>query len=103
MTVPEFVQAGQMPIGVRAATPRCLRVKGSLHSHMPDSWGWVLVFVELFAGFPGALTEMTFNAPSDIIVVASALVGAALAIVGAMTMGDEVERRVFAGRGSSVG
>src|SRR3954447_16438917 len=69
-----------------AAIVGALLVSGALHVLMPDLWGWVLVLVALLAGLLGAFTAITFHAPSYIIVVASALVGAALTIVGVMTM-----------------
>jgi hypothetical protein len=101
VTVPEIVKAGSMPVGVRAATLGGLLVSGALHALMPDLWGWVLVLVALLAGLLGALTAVTFCAPCYIIVVASALVGAALTIVGAMTMVDEVECQGASWRGLS--
>jgi hypothetical protein len=69
-----------------AAALGALLVSGALHALMPDVWGWVLVLVALLAGLVGAFTAVTFHAPSYIIVVASALVGAALTIAGVMTL-----------------
>src|SRR3954452_4992307 len=69
-----------------AAALGALLVSGALHGLMPEIWGWVLVLVALLAGLLGALTAVTFHSPSYIIVVASALIGAALTIAGAMTM-----------------
>jgi hypothetical protein len=69
-----------------AAALGALLVSGALHALMPDLWGWVLVLVALLAGLLGAFTAVTFHAPSYIIVVASALVGAALTIAGAMML-----------------
>lgn len=82
--MPEIVTAGPMPVGVRAATLGDLLVSGTPRALMPDPRGWVLVLVALLAGPLGALTAVTFHAPSYIIVVVSALVGAALTIVGAI-------------------
>jgi len=67
-----------------AAALGALLVSGALHALMPDLWGWVLVLVALLAGLLGAFLAVTFHTPSYIIVVASALVGAALTIVGVM-------------------
>jgi hypothetical protein len=69
-----------------AAALGALLVSGALHALMPDLWGWVLVIVALLAGLLGAVLAVTIDAPSYIIVVASAFVGAALAIVGIMTV-----------------
>jgi hypothetical protein len=63
-----------------------LLVSGALHALMPDLWGWVLVLVALLAGLLGAFTAVTFHAPSYIIVATSALVGAALTVVGVMML-----------------
>lgn len=93
-----------------AAALGAFLVSGALHALMPDLWGWVLVLVALLAGLLGALTAVTFHMPSYIIVVSSALLGAALTIVGVMavlgivtiselsngvgvTLVDEVERQ----------
>jgi hypothetical protein len=45
-----------------------------------------VALVAHLAGLLGALTVVTFLAPSSMIVAASALIGATLTIVGAMTM-----------------
>jgi hypothetical protein len=69
-----------------AAALGALFVSGALHALMPELWGWVLVLVALLAGLLGALTAVTFHAPSYLIVIASALVGATLTIGGVMTL-----------------
>jgi Domain of unknown function (DUF4203) len=69
-----------------AAAAGALLASGLLHALFPEPWGWVLLLVTGIGALVGAVLSLTLHLPSHIVVIASAFVGAAMAVAGVMTL-----------------
>ena len=64
---------------------------GLLHALFTNPWGWVLFIVALIGAIIFAVGALILNLPIYIIIVNSALTGAALAIAGLLTIFGTIE------------
>jgi hypothetical protein len=64
---------------------------GVLHALFTNPWGWVLFIVALIGAIIFAVGALILNLPIYIIIVNSALIGAALAIAGLLTIFGTIE------------
>ena len=64
---------------------------GLLHALFTNPWGWVLFIVALIGAIIFAVGALILNLPIYIIIVNSALIGAALAVAGLLTIFGTIE------------
>jgi hypothetical protein len=59
---------------------------GLLHALFDQPWGWALLVVTVIGAVVFGVLAIVLHLPSSVVVVASAFVGAAMAVAGVMTM-----------------